>query len=176
MELNNSQLIEKMPSLRAGTEIELSGIVYTARDMACKRLAEMIRDKEQLPIELQGSIIYYCGPTPSKPGEAIGSCGPTTSSRMDVYTPILLANGLKATIGKGPRTEAVKEALIKYEALYLVATGGVGALLSQAIKSAAVVAFNELGTEAIYKLEVFRFPLIVAGDIHGNDIFSYVKP
>jgi fumarate hydratase subunit beta len=176
LQLNNTSLIEKIPVLKAGVEVEFSGVVYTARDMACKRLVEMIQRGEPLPFDLKDSVIYYCGPTPAKFGEAIGSCGPTTSSRMDIFTPTLLANGVKATIGKGPRSEAVKQSLIKYKALYLVATGGVGALLSRKVKSSSVVAFNELGTEAIYKLEVVDFPLAVAGDAYGNDIFSYVIP
>lgn len=172
--LSTSQLITDIPKLKAGDRILLSGVIYTARDAAHKRLFEMIRGKEALPFELKNSIIYYCGPTPAKPGDAIGSCGPTTSSRMDVWTPILLSLGVKATIGKGPRSEEVKEALKKNQAVYLAATGGVAALLSRKVKKSELVAFKDLGTEAIYRLDIFEFPLIVANDCYGNDVF--LKP
>lgn len=169
--LSASQLIADIPKLKAGDRILLSGVIYTARDAAHKRLFEMIKGKEALPFDLKNSIIYYCGPAPARPGDAIGSCGPTTSSRMDVYTPALLSMGVKATIGKGPRSDEVKEALKKNQAVYLAATGGVAALLSRKVKKAELVAFSDLGPEAIYRLDVIEFPVIVANDIFGNDVF-----
>lgn len=159
-------------SLRVGDNVSISGIIYTARDAAHKRLVELINSKKPLPINLKGEIIYYCGPTPAKPGRVIGGAGPTTSGRMDGYTLPLLKEGLKATIGKGKRGKGVREALKKYKAIYLAATGGAAAFLSKHIKKANVAAYPELGPEAIYELEVSNFPAIVANDIHGNDIFE----
>ncbi len=162
-------------TLRVGDRVLISGIIYTARDAAHKRLVELIERGEELPIDLRGAIIYYVGPTPAKPGRVIGSAGPTTSYRMDPYTPKLLEKGLKATIGKGQRSEEVKEALKKYNAVYFVAVGGAGALLSKRIKKAEVVLYEDLGPEAIRKLEVEDFPVIVGNDAFGGDIFKEGK-
>ncbi|MFA5291458.1 MAG: Fe-S-containing hydro-lyase [Phycisphaerae bacterium] len=163
---------EIVRSLKAGDEVAVSGIVYTARDAAHKRLCELIEQGKKLPIPLQGSVIYFVGPTPARPGRAIGSAGPTTSARMDNFSPILLAAGLKGMIGKGYRGEAVRESLKKNCAVHFAALGGAGALLSQYIVSAEVVAYEELGTEAIRKLEIKDFPAIVAYDCFGNTVFK----
>ncbi len=158
-------------SLKSGDEVLLSGVVYTARDAAHKRLVEMISKGEALPMELKGQVIYYVGPCPPKPGQVIGSAGPTTSGRMDPYTPILIERGLKGMIGKGLRKPEVIEAMKKYKAVYFLAIGGLGALLAKRIKKAEVIAFPELGPEAVYKLEVEDFPVIVGIDAYGNDLY-----
>jgi len=158
--------------LTAGTRVVISGVVYTARDAAHKRLIKALEKGEQLPFDLVGQIIYYVGPSPARPGQVIGSAGPTTSSRMDVYTPRLLAAGLRAMIGKGSRSPEVREAIRKHKAVYLVAIGGAGALLHRAIKRAEIIAYEDLGTEAIWRLEVEDFPAVVANDIHGGDLFE----
>lgn len=158
--------------LKAGEQLFLSGIVYTARDAAHKRMVEALEKREPLPIDIKGQVVYYVGPTPAKPGQVIGSAGPTTSSRMDVYTPKLLEYGLKGMIGKGKRSEDVREAIIKYKAVYFAAAGGAGALLSKRVKKAEVVAYEDLGTEAIYRLEVEDFPVIVVNDIYGTDLYE----
>lgn len=162
---------EVVAGLRAGDRVLLSGLIYTARDAAHKRLVELIDKGEPLPIEIQGQVIYYVGPTPAKPGEVIGSAGPTTSGRMDAYAPKLTALGLKGMIGKGSRNEAVKEALKRDKAVYFAATGGAGALLSQRIVSAKVVAYEDLGPEAIHELEVKDFPVVVINDMYGGDLY-----
>ncbi|MCX7914033.1 MAG: Fe-S-containing hydro-lyase [Thermodesulfovibrionales bacterium] len=159
-------------SLRAGDLVTITGYIYTARDAAHKRLVELIRNKQPLPFDINGSIIYYVGPTPPKPGKVIGSAGPTTSSRLDPYTPYLLEMGLKGMIGKGGRGNLVKEAIIKHKAVYFIATGGAGALLSKHIKSSEIVAYEDLGPEAIRKLFVENFPVIVAIDIYGQDLLE----
>jgi fumarate hydratase subunit beta len=161
--------------LTAGTPVLISGTVYTARDAAHKRLIEALKNKEELPFSLKGQTIYYTGPSPARPGRIIGSAGPTTSGRMDAYTPRLLSAGVKAMIGKGGRSREVREAMQKYKAVYLIATGGAGALLAQSIKKATVVAYDDLGPEAIRMLTVDNFPAIVADDIYGNDIFEQGK-
>ncbi len=158
--------------VRIGDKIFLSGIIYTARDAAHKRLVELIDSGKEPPIDIGGQIIYYVGPSPPKPGQAIGSAGPTTSYRMDPYAPKLIALGLKAMIGKGKRSQEVIEALIRHKALYLGATGGAAALLSKRIVKAEVVAYEDLGTEAIRRLEVEDFPVVVINDIHGNDLYQ----
>ena len=158
-------------NLRIGDRVSISGIIYTARDAAHKRLAELIDDGKELPFDIRNQIIYYVSPSPARPGRPIGSCGPTTSYRMDVYTPQLLARGLKATIGKGNRSEAVIEALKQYKAVYFAATGGAAALLARAVRKAEIVAYEDLGAEAIMRLEVENFPVVVANDIYGNDLF-----
>lgn len=163
---------EAVASLKVGQKILLNGIIYTARDTAHYRLVKLIKKHKPLPIPLKNQIIYYTGPTPVAAGKIIGSAGPTTSSRMDPYTPELLKKGLKGMIGKGERGEAVIKALVKFKAVYFVAVGGAGALLSQQIRSAKIVAFPELGPEAIYQLEVKDFPVFVAVDICGNNIFK----
>lgn len=161
-------------SLRAGDEVLITGVVYTARDMAHKRLCESIEAGRQLPFELEGAIIYFVGPTPARPGRVIGAAGPTTSSRMDAFSPRLIANGLRAMIGKGYRGTEVREALKKYGAVHLSAIGGAGALLSKHIVSAEVIAYEDLGTEAIRKLEVVDFPAIVAYDANGETVYKEV--
>ncbi|GLI54177.1 Fe-S-containing hydro-lyase [Thermodesulfovibrio yellowstonii] len=162
---------EVIEQLKAGDLVLINGYVYTARDAAHKRLVELINNNKTLPFELKGQIIYYVGPTPAPPGKAIGSAGPTTSSRMDSYTPLLLSSGLKGMIGKGQRSEEVIRAIKKYKAVYFLATGGAGALLSRHIVSAEEIAFPELGTESIKKLLLKDFPAIVAIDCHGGNIF-----
>jgi len=163
---------EVVEKLKAGDKVLLNGIIYTGRDAAHKRLVELVDRNEALPFNLSGQIIYYVGPTPSKPGYAIGSAGPTSSYRMDVYAPILMAKGLKGMIGKGPRGREVIEAMKKYKAVYLGATGGAGALISKSIKKAEIVAYEDLGTEAIRRLEVVDFPAIVVNDIYGRDLYE----
>jgi fumarate hydratase subunit beta len=161
--------------LRTGDLVKLTGPVYTARDAAHKRLVELINKGEPLPFDLKGAVIYFVGPTPPPPGRVIGAAGPTTSSRMDAYTPLLLEKGLKGMIGKGGRSQAVKDALIKYRALYFGATGGMGALLSRHIRSAEIVAYEDLGPEAIRLLTVEDFPVIVVNDIYGGDLYEEGK-
>ncbi len=161
--------------LRVGDRVLITGYLYTARDSAHKRLFELIEKGEPLPIDIKGQIIYYVGPAPAKPGQVIGSAGPTTSGRMDKYTPKLHELGLKATIGKGQRNEAVKEALKKFKAVYFVAVGGAGALLARCIKSVEPVAYEDLGPESIKRLYVEDFPVIVANDAYGGDIFEQEK-
>lgn len=162
---------EQINGLRAGDRVELTGWMYTARDAAHKRMAETLQAGGELPFELAGQTIYYVGPTPAKPGQVIGSAGPTTSSRMDPYTPALLALGLKGMIGKGSRSEAVKQAMVQSQAVYFAAIGGAGALIAKTIRAAEIVAYHDLGTEAIYRLEVERFPVIVINDIAGGDLY-----
>ena len=161
--------------LTAGTPVLLSGTIYTARDAAHKRLVQALKNKEELPFVLKGQTIYYTGPSPARPGRTIGSAGPTTSGRMDIYTPRLLSAGVKAMIGKGSRSVEVREAMQKYKAVYLIATGGAGALLARSIKKATIVAYEDLGPEAIRMLTVDNFPAIVANDIYGNDLFEQGK-
>ena len=158
--------------LYAGDSISLSGVIYTARDAAHKRLLENLNSGKPLPFDIKGQTIYYMGPTPARPGQIIGSCGPTTSGRMDAFTPSLLAVGLGAMIGKGERSAEVREAIKKQRAVYFVTYGGAGALLAKTVRSAEVVAYPELGAEAIMRLEVEDFPVIVANDMHGGDLFE----
>ncbi len=161
-------------SLKAGDEVSISGVIYAARDMAHKRLCEVIEAGRRLPFELEGAIIYFVGPTPARPGRVIGAAGPTTSSRMDAFSPELIANGLKAMIGKGYRGDEVRDALKKYGAVHLSTIGGAGALLSQYIVAAEIIAYEDLGTEAIRRLEVVDFPAIVAYDADGNTVYEEV--
>ena len=163
---------EDIEKLKAGDVVYLSGTLYTARDAAHKRLVDLIEQGKELPFELQGSVIYFVGPTPPKPGDPIGSAGPTTSYRMDSYSPILIKHGQKGMIGKGKRNQAVKDACVKYKAVYFGATGGAGALLGKQIKSAEVIAYPELGPEAIRKIEVENFPVTVINDSYGNDLYE----
>lgn len=158
--------------LRAGDNVLISGVIYTGRDATHHKLVKLVEAGELLPVDFSGQMIYYVGPSPAKPGKVIGSAGPTTSGRMDVYTPTMLAQGLKVCIGKGSRSQAVKDALVKYKAVYLAATGGAAALLAKAIHQAEVVAYPELGAEAIYRLVVEDFPAIVVNDAHGNDVYE----
>ena len=158
--------------LKVGDEVEISGVLYTARDMAHKRLCQVIGAGEKLPFPLEGAIIYFCGPAPARSGRVIGAAGPTTSSRMDAFSPKLIAKGLKAMLGKGYRGDEVRKALKKYGAVHLSAIGGAGALLSKHIVSAEVIAYEDLGTEAIRKLQVVDFPAIVAYDANGNSVYE----
>ncbi len=160
--------------LKSGDVVFVSGHIYTARDAAHKRLVEALDKGEALPFDLKGALIYYVGPSPAPPGRPIGAAGPTTSYRMDTYAPRLHALGLKGSIGKGKRNDAVKAALREYKAVYLGATGGAGALLSQRITDAKVIAYEDLGPEAIRELTVEDFPLLVINDCHGGEL--YVKP
>lgn len=163
---------KELCDLKVGQEICFSGVVYTARDQAHKRLAEAINKGKKLPLDLKGAIIYYCGPAKTPKGKIIGSCGPTTSSRMDAFLPALLKAGLSATIGKGDRSREAQEAIKKYKAVYFLACAGCAALLSKFVKSAKAVAYKDLGPEAIYKLEVKDFPLIVGIDSYGRSIYG----
>ena len=158
--------------LRSGDSCLISGVIYTARDAAHKRLCELLEKGEPLPIDLKDSIIYFVGPTPAKPGQAIGSAGPTTSYRMDAYSPLLIAQGLTGMIGKGKRNEEVVSAMREHGAVYFGAIGGCGALLSKCIKKAEVVAYEDLGAEAIRRLEVEDFPAIVVIDSEGGNLYQ----
>jgi len=159
-------------ALRAGDSVRISGVVYTARDMAHRRLCQALEAGEALPFDLEGAVLYFVGPTPARPGRVIGSAGPTTSSRMDTFSPRLIAAGLKAMIGKGYRGREVREALVRYGAVHLSAIGGAGAFLSQHIVGAELIAYEDLGTEAIRRLTVVDFPAIVAYDSYGNSIYT----
>ncbi len=157
--------------LKAGDRVLITGVIYTGRDMAHKYMVDGHRKGEKLPFELEGQILYYTGPTPAPPGKPIGSAGPTTSFRMDKYTPYLLERGLKGMIGKGPRGQEVKDEIKKHKAIYFAAIGGAGALISKAIRRAEVIAYPELGTEAVMRLEVEDFPAVVVNDVHGGDLY-----
>jgi len=157
--------------LRAGDRVTLTGIVYTARDAAHRRLIELIEAGTELPIPIEGQVIYYVGPSPAPPGRVIGAAGPTTSYRMDPFAPRLLEMGLKAMIGKGKRSKEVIEAMVRHKAVYLAAVGGAGALMAKAVTAARVVAYEELGPEAIRELRVERLPVVVVNDILGNDLY-----
>jgi fumarate hydratase subunit beta len=159
-------------SLKAGDRVRISGVLYTARDAAHARLFPLVEQGKPLPIEVRGQIIYYTGPSPARPGAVVGSIGPTTGGRMDKFTPALLELGLKGTIGKGARSQAVKDALRRHTAVYFGAIGGAGAVLSQFVKALEVVAYEDLGTEAIRRLEVEGFPAIVVNDCHGGDLYE----
>ena len=172
MEIRAPLSEEIVEQLKAGDEVTISGVIYAARDAAHKRMVEALDRGEQLPFDIKGQIIYYVGPAPAKPGQVIGSAGPTTSGRMDVYTPRLLAEGLKGMIGKGNRSAAVKEALERHKAVYFGAIGGAGALIAKSVKKADLVAYADLGPEAILRLEVEDFPAIVINDAHGHDLYE----
>ena len=163
---------EKTRELRAGDNVLISGVIYTGRDAAHKRLVELVNEGKELPVDLKEQIIYYVGPAPAKPGQAIGSAGPTTSYRMDAYAPTLLNLGLKGMIGKGKRSDEVVESMIKNEAVYFGAIGGAGALLSKCIKKAEVVCYEDLGAEAIRRLEVENLPAVVIIDSQGNNLYQ----
>jgi fumarate hydratase subunit beta len=162
---------EDVEKLKIGDRILINGIIYTGRDAAHKRLFDLLKAGKDLPFDTKGQIIYYVGPTPAKPGQAFGSAGPTTSYRMDAYAPSLIEKGLKGMIGKGMRSDAVKEAMKKYKAVYFAATGGAGALLAKRVKKAEVVAYEDLGPEAIRRLVVEDLPVIVVNDVRGNDLY-----
>ncbi|MEE8414342.1 MAG: Fe-S-containing hydro-lyase [Dehalococcoidales bacterium] len=163
---------EVLAELKAGDKVLLTGNIYVARDAAHKKMIEALDRGEPLPFDIKGQVIYYMGPSPPRPGQVIGSTGPTTSGRMDAYSPRLMAEGLRGMIGKGMRSQAVKEAMKKYRAVYLAAIGGTGALLSKRVKKSEVVAYQELGAEAIRRLEVEDFPATVANDIYGGDLYQ----
>ena len=172
---------EVVRELRAGDAVEISGVVYQARDAAHKRLVALIEAGEELPFDLRGAVIYYMGPSPAPPGRVIGAAGPTTSGRMDAYAPLLMEHGLKGMIGKGLRSAEVKEAMQRFGAVYFAATGGAGALLAQRIVANEVIAWPELGAEAVARLEVVDFPAIVVNDCHGGDLYEegrrrYARP
>ena len=161
-------------TLKAGDYVYLTGVIYTARDAAHKRMDESLNNGDKLPIDIDGNVIYYMGPSPAREGRPIGSAGPTTATRMDKYTPRLLDMGLTGMIGKGKRQPKVKEAIVRNNAVYFAAVGGAGALLSQRILKSDVVAYDDLGTEAIRRLEVENFPVIVVIDSEGNDLYERV--
>ena len=166
---------EVVADLRSGDNVLLSGVMYVGRDTAHKRLVEALDQGKALPFDIAGQTIYYMGPSPAKPGHVIGSAGPTTSGRMDAYSPRLMEVGLKGMIGKGMRSSAVKEAIKKHRAVYFAALGGAGALISKAIKKSEVVAYEELGAEALLRIEVVDFPAVVINDIYGGDIYEEGK-
>jgi fumarate hydratase subunit beta len=166
--------VDKINCLKAGDEVLLNGAIYTARDQAHKRLNGLIKSNKKLPFDLKRRTIYYCGPTQTPKGKVIGSCGPTTSKRMDIFTPLLLKSGLKAMIGKGERSKEVINAIKKYKAVYLLAPAGCGALLSKFVVKKELVAFKDLGPEAIYRLEVKDFPVIVGIDAKGRSVFNNI--
>ena len=166
------QVIEK---LRTGDQVLISGTLYVARDAAHKRLVEALDKGEKLPFEVEGQTVYYMGPSPAKPGKVIGAAGPTTSGRMDAYAPRLMESGLKGMIGKGARNQDVKDALKEHKAIYFAGIGGAGALISQCIKEAEVVAYDDLGAEALRRLTVENFPATVVNDIYGGDLYEEGK-
>lgn len=172
IELNTSELKERARELHAGDKVLLSGVVYTSRDAAHKRIKQLLESGGELPYPLDGAAIYYAGPTAAKDGMVIGSCGPTTSSRMDVYSPDFLDRGLAAMIGKGERSEAVCEAICRNDAVYFCAIGGAGALAAKCITECEVIAFEDLGCESVKRLKFEKFPLIVTIDCHGGNIFK----
>ncbi len=163
---------EEAKKLKAGDSCLISGVIYTARDAAHKRLCELLKDGKELPLDIKDSIIYFVGPTPAKPGEVIGSAGPTTSYRMDAYSPALIKEGQTGMIGKGKRGPEVIDAMKKHGAVYFGAIGGCGALLSKCIKKAEIVAYDDLGAEAICRLEVENFPVVVIIDSEGNNLYE----
>ncbi len=159
-------------SLKIGDRVLITGAIYTGRDAAHKRLTDLVQAGKPLPIDIQGQIIYYVGPSPAKPGRAVGAAGPTTSYRMDAYAPELIRLGLKGMIGKGARDQDVRDAMEEYKAVYFAAIGGAGALMALAIKKAEIIAYEDLGPEAIRRLEVEDFPVIVVNDVRGNDLYE----
>ena len=172
MELHITAPLQEARKLKAGDYVYITGTIYTASDAAHQRMSDALQKGESLPLDVKNNIIYYMGPSPAREGRPIGSAGPTTASRMDKYAPTLLDMGLMGMIGKGKRTEAVKEAIVRNGAVYFAAVGGAGALLSKSIKSSEVIAYEDLGTEAIRKLEVENFPVIVVIDAEGNNLYE----
>ena len=166
---------EILQDLKAGDNVLLTGIMYVGRDAAHKRMVEALEQGKPLPFNIMGQTIYFMGPSPAKPGQPIGSAGPTTSGRMDSYSPRLIAEGLKGMIGKGMRSQVVKDAMKRYKAVYFAAIGGAGALISKSIKKSEVIAYEELGAEAIRRLEVEDFPVTVINDIYGGDLYQEGK-
>ncbi|OEF95588.1 Fe-S-containing hydro-lyase [Desulfuribacillus alkaliarsenatis] len=173
--INTPVTNEDVTKLKAGDKVLISGYIYTARDAAHKRLVELLDNGEVLPFDVQGQLIYYVGPTPAKPGQVIGSAGPTTSYRMDPYAPRLIEQGLKGMIGKGSRSQEVRDAMTTHKAVYFAAVGGAAALIARSIKEAEIVAYEDLGAEAIRKLKVEDFPAIVVNDVAGNDLYQEGK-
>lgn len=171
LSLHTNALPARAQDLRAGERVLLSGTVYTARDAAHKRLAALLAAGEPLPFPLEGACIYYAGPTPTRPGQVVGSCGPTTSGRMDPFTPLLLANGLCAMIGKGGRDEPTCRAIVEHGALYFCAIGGAGALAARCVRACEELAFADLGCESVKRMELEDFPLILAIDAQGGSLF-----
>ena len=163
---------EVVRSLKCGDMVNVSGVIYTARDAAHKRLCELVAQNKPLPLDIENAIIYFVGPTPAKPGRVIGSCGPTTSGRMDAYSPAMMEQGLKAMIGKGPRSKEVVDAMVKNNVVYFAAIGGAAALIADSVKECEVVAFDDLGPEAIRRLRVENYPCIVAIDSAGNNLYE----
>jgi len=177
--MNNRELllpltIDVVKTLRAGDEVELTGVVLTGRDQACARIFQMIQAGDEPPASLQGQLIYFVGPTPAKPGEVIGSAGPTTSERMNPFLPMFLARGLRGFIGKGYISQDVKDALVQHSGVYFGAIGGTGALLSGCIEADETIAFPELLSEAVHRMKLKRFPVVVLNDAHGGDLYSQV--
>jgi len=170
--INTPLTLNEINSLKAGQEVFLSGIIYTARDQAHKRIVENLGKGKETPFDLKDAVIYYCGPTQAPKGKVIGSCGPTTSSRMDEFVGFMLAKGLRGMIGKGSRSRQVKEAIKKYKGIYFITYAGCGALLNKYIKSAKKIAYSDLGPEAVLELEVEDFPLIVAIDVNGGNVYG----
>lgn len=167
---------DAIDGLRSGEQVLISGTIYTARDAAHKRMIEGLERGEPLPFDLGGQVIYYTGPTPAPPGKPVGSAGPTTSYRMDPYAPRLIELGLKGMIGKGPRGQGVLDAVKKHRAIYFAALGGAGALIAKNIRKAEVIAYPDLGAEAVHRLEVEDFPVVVINDVHGGDLYRHVNP
>lgn len=163
---------EAVSALRSGDRVALSGVVYTARDAAHRRMIDGLERGEPLPFDVRGQVLYFVGPTPPPPGRAVGSAGPTTAGRMDRWSPRLIAMGLKGMIGKGPRSQEVRDACVAHKCVYFAATGGAGALLASYIRKAEVIAWPDLGTEAVHRLEVAGLPVIVINDIHGGDLYK----
>lgn len=159
-------------SLHCGDMVNVSGIIYTGRDAAHKNMVEMLRKGEELPVDWHGQVIYYAGPTPAKPGRVIGSCGPTTSGRMDAYAPAMMEQGLKGMIGKGPRSKEVVDSMVKNNVVYFAAVGGAAALIADSVKECEVIAFDDLGPEAIRRLRVENYPCVVAIDAQGNNLYE----
>jgi fumarate hydratase subunit beta len=172
MNLTTPLTDDVIEQLHAGDKVSITGVIYVGRDAAHKRLVAALDAGQPMPFDPQGQIIYYMGPSPAKPGDSIGSAGPTTSGRMDAYTPRMLEAGLKGMIGKGNRSQVVREAMRKHKAIYMAATGGAGALIARSIKKSETVAFPELGAEAVLRLEVEGFPAIVVNDIYGGDAYE----
>ncbi|WHY67377.1 Fe-S-containing hydro-lyase [Neobacillus sp. SuZ13] len=163
---------EQIKDLRAGDQVSITGVIYSARDAAHKNMVDALKETQPLPIDVEGQVIYYAGPTPAKPGKVIGSCGPTTSGRMDAFSPQMLDQGLKGMIGKGPRSQEVIESMKRNRAVYFAAIGGAAALIADTIKKVDIVAYEELGPEAIRRMEVTDYPCIVAVDSEGNDLYK----
>ena len=170
--LHTPLTLHAIENLKCGDFVEITGTIYTARDAAHKAMVDLIRQDLPIPFDLKGQVIYYAGPCPAKPGQIIGSIGPTTSGRMDAYAPFLIERGLSGMIGKGSRNQHVVDAMVKHKCVYFGATGGAGALLAQCVKSAEVIAFEDLGTEAVRKLYVERFPILVVIDSRGNSMYK----